>query len=215
FYSLVAIIIVLFLTMYQLPYYIYKPGAADDLTPIVEVDGGNKSSGEMHLVTVSGGQATPFQLLLAKMLPYHQILPIEDVRPEGITDEEYMHAQLQMMESSQEASTVVAYEEADEDITINFDGVYVVSVIDDMPAEGLIQMGDRIVGIDNNEVKEADDLINYINSKSAGDKVDIKFIQDEETSNEKITLKGFEVEEDKVGIGIQLVTNREVTVDPE
>lgn len=214
-YSLVVIIIVLFLAMYQLPYYIYKPGGADALTPIVEVDGGNESSGEMHLVTVSGGQATPFQLLLAKMLPHHQILPIEDVRPEGITDEEYMHAQLQMMESSQEASTVVAYEEADEDITINFDGVYVVSVIDDMPAEDVIQMGDRIVGIDNNEVKEADDLINYINSKSAGDKVDIKFIRDEETSNETITLKGFEAEEDKVGIGIQLVTNREVTVDPE
>src|SRR5699024_9063564 len=114
-----------FLAAFKLPYYIYKPGMADPLDPVVEVEGGNKSTGDMHLVTVSGGQATPIQYFWAKVLSYHQILPLEKVRPKGITEEEYMHAQLQMMENSQEASKVVAYQAAGADININYDGIFV------------------------------------------------------------------------------------------
>src|SRR5699024_1548784 len=56
---MVVVIIAFTLSMYKLPYYIYKPGGADALDSIVEVEGGHQSAGDMHLVTVSGGQATP------------------------------------------------------------------------------------------------------------------------------------------------------------
>src|SRR5699024_8615736 len=111
---------------YKLPYYVYKPGGADALDSIVKVDDGYTSEGQMHLVTVRGGQATPIQYLLAKFLPHQDIVPIEDIRPEGITEDEYFHAQLQMMESSQEASTVVAYEAANANVNIDYEGVYIV-----------------------------------------------------------------------------------------
>ncbi|MFD2628279.1 SepM family pheromone-processing serine protease [Oceanobacillus kapialis] len=215
----VSLIIVLglayFLAAFQLPYYIYKPGGADALNPIVSVEDGYQSQGDMHLVTVSGGQATPIQYVWAKLLPHHEILPIEEVRPEGITDDEYMHAQLQMMENSQEASTVVAYEAAQEDITIDFNGVYVVSVVDGMPADGKLEMGDRIIGIDDTEVKEADDLINYVESKKANDTIEVEFIRKDERKVEEIQLQAFEDAENKIGIGIQLVTDRSVSVEPK
>lgn len=215
----VSLIIVLglayFLAAFQLPYYIYKPGGADALNPIVSVEDGYQSQGDMHLVTVSGGQATPIQYVWAKLLPHHEILPIEEVRPEGITDDEYMHAQLQMMENSQEASTVVAYEAAQEDITIDFKGVYVVSVVDGMPADGKLEMGDRIIGIDDTEVKEAEDLINYVESKKANDTIEVEFIREDERKVEEIQLQAFEDAENKIGIGIQLVTDRSVSVEPK
>src|SRR5690625_1416725 len=146
-YFLLAFIIAAFLSTYHLPYYIYTPGSADPLTSIVEVEGGYDSEGEMHLVTVSGGQATPLSYLLAKMFAYHDIYPIEQVRPEGVSEEEYLQAQLQMMESSQEASVVVAYEAAGKEVTLDYQGVYVVAVDEDMPAAGKLQMADRIIGI--------------------------------------------------------------------
>src|SRR5699024_6375958 len=136
FYFVVVIVISSFLATFQLPYYIYKPGSADSLTPIVEVENGYESEGEMHLVTVSGSQATPIQYLWAKLSSYHDILPIEKVRPKGISNEEYIQAQLQMMESSQESSVVVAYEAAGKDVSIVYNGVLVISVEEDMPAEG-------------------------------------------------------------------------------
>ncbi|MEC5422802.1 SepM family pheromone-processing serine protease [Virgibacillus sp. C22-A2] len=212
---IVVVLLAYFLTVFKLPYYIYKPGGADALNPIVEVVEGYESKGDMHLVTVSGGQATPIQYVWAKILPHHEILALEEVRPDGITDDEYMHAQLQMMENSQEASTVVAYKAAGAAITIDFNGVYVVSVVEDMPADGKLVMGDRIIGIDGNEINEADDLISYVETKQAQDVIKLDIVRDEETLTEEITLETFSELEGRVGIGIRLVTDRSVTVEPE
>lgn len=209
------IIFVFFLSTFQLPYYVYKPGGADALGQIVEVEGGSKSEGDMHLVTVSGGQATPIQYLWAKVLPYHEIQPLEEVRPKGITDEEYRHAQLKMMENSQESSTVVAYEAANEEITIEYNGVYVVSVREGMPAEGKLEMGDHIMGIDGQTINEADDLINYIEQKKAGDQISLDVERDDKIINIELSLGTFTEMDNKVGMGIELVTNRNVKVNPD
>src|SRR5690625_4601138 len=159
FYLIIVVLLAYFLAAFKLPYYIYKPGGADALNPIVEVEGGYESAGGMHLVTVSGGQATAVQYLWAKILSHHEVLTIEEVRPEGITDEDYMHIQLQMMESSQEASKVVAYEAAGADINVTYDGVIVVGVVANMHGARILQMGDQIEGKDGNKINEADDLI--------------------------------------------------------
>lgn len=214
-FFIIIVVFVYFLGTYKLPYYIQKPGGADALNPIVNVESGYESKGDMHLVTVSGLQATPIQYALASILPHQEILPIEQVFPEGISQDDYMHAQLQVMESSQEAATVVAYEAANEDITIDYEGVYVVSVVEEMPADGKLKTGDRIIGIDGNQVKEASDLISYVDTKQAGDVVTIEFVRGEETLNTEINLEAFSENENKVGIGISLVTDRSVTVNPE
>ncbi|GGA83792.1 SepM family pheromone-processing serine protease [Ornithinibacillus halotolerans] len=211
---LAAILIALFLSTYELPYYIQKPGDADALNPIVQVENGDKSEGEFHLVTVRGGQATPVQFVLAKILPHHEIMDIHLVRPEGISDDEYFQAQLQMMENSQEASMVVAYTAAEKEITIEYNGVYVVNVAKELPADGILQMGDRIIGIDDNEIKESNDLISYIEQKELGDVVNVTFLREEKEFVKPVTLGIINEETGQVGIGITLVTDRDVHVDP-
>ncbi|MBU8791653.1 PDZ domain-containing protein [Oceanobacillus caeni] len=212
---ILVILIAYFLASYKLPYYIQRPGGADALNPIVKVEDGYESEGDMHLVTVSGLQATPIQYVLAKIMPNTEILPLDQVFPEGISQKEYMEAQLQVMESSQEAATVVAYTASGSDITIEYNGVYVVSVVEGMPADGVLQMGDRIIGIDNKPVKEANDLIHYVEQRKENDVVSIKFVRDDKTLTKDITLKSFDHLDDKVGVGISLVTDRNVTIDPE
>lgn len=215
FFLAIVVIISSFLATFQLPYYIYKPGRADALEPMVEVVGGYKSEGDMHLVTVSGGQATPIQYVWAKVLPHHDILPIDQVRPKGVTDEEYMHAQLQLMESSQQASLVVAYEAANADITIKYEGIYVVAVIEDMPADGILEVGDLITEVDGKTVQTAEDLISYVGTKQAGEEISLEIIREDKTLTEHIPLETFAEQDDKVGIGVQLVTDRFVEVHPE
>ncbi|MBT2598814.1 MULTISPECIES: SepM family pheromone-processing serine protease [Oceanobacillus] len=216
----IAIFIVLFIGIYlfgtyKMPYYIQKPGGADALNPIVEVEDGFESTGDMHLVTVSGMQATPLFYIFAKIMPHQEILPIDQVFPEGMSQDDYMHAQLQVMESSQEAATVVAYEAAGESIDISYEGVYVVSVVEDMPAEEILQAGDRIIGIDGRDIKESQDLINYIDTLTAGDTVTVEIIRDDENLSEEIQLQQFSDNDEKIGLGISLVTDRDVTVEPK
>src|SRR5690625_7911043 len=98
---IIGFMIIFFLALYKLPYYIYSPGSADPLRPIVEVDNGFSSEGDMHLVTVSGMQATPLQLIWAKTRPFHDIMPLVDVRPAGNSDVDYTLSNIQMMTCSQ------------------------------------------------------------------------------------------------------------------
>ncbi|MDL4841280.1 SepM family pheromone-processing serine protease [Aquibacillus rhizosphaerae] len=212
--TLIIIVLTTFFVGYRLPYYIYKPGGADALNPVVQVNGGFESEGDMHLVTVRGGQATPFQYVLASIMPHQEILPLDEVFPEGISQDEYFQAQLQMMESSQEASTVVAYENANKDIDIEYEGVYVVSVIENMPAYGILETGDKILSIDDLPIIQTDELINYVSSKQPGTTISVTVEREEEELTEEIALEAFPGDE-KVGVGIQIVTNRNVTVDPE
>ncbi|MFC3040227.1 SepM family pheromone-processing serine protease [Virgibacillus xinjiangensis] len=212
---LLVVLTAYFLSVYQLDYYIQRPGGADALDPIVEVSGGYDSGGDMHLVTVSGSQATPIQYMMAKVLPHHDILPLNQVRPHGISEEQYMEAQLEMMESSQEASTVVAYQAAQENITIKYEGIYVVSVMEGMPADGKLQTGDRIIGVDGREVREATDLTSYVETKDVGETVSLEVVREEEVSTKELTLAQFDGNNSRAGIGISLVTDRNVEVDPE
>ncbi|KGX93279.1 hypothetical protein N781_12795 [Pontibacillus halophilus JSM 076056 = DSM 19796] len=210
-----VILLAAFLGGYQLPYYIYKPGSADALNPIVEVEGGYESEGDMHLVTVRGGQATPIMIAFAYFMPYQEIYPIDQIVPEGYSENEYMEAQLHLMETSQEAAKVVAYEEADAKVDVTFEGVYVMSVLENMPASGELKMGDRIVEVDGQPVEEAKDLTDYVTGMSAGDSVEIVINRGDEQLSKTIELAPFENASDRVGMGISLVTDRNVTVSPK
>src|SRR5690625_420174 len=169
----------------------------------------------MYLVTVTGGQATPIQLAWSKILPYHDVVPLKQARPQGLTDEEYIESQLKLMESSQQASIIVAYEAAGANITIDYEGVYVVSVIEDMPAEGHLEIGDLIISVDQHEVKSADEMIDYMATKAADDLVNLEVVRGHTKINKQLALKAFENDPNKMGIGVQLVTDRKVSVDPE
>ncbi len=212
--SIIILVLITFLVGYRLPYYIYKPGGADALNPIVTVNDGFTSEGDMHLVTVSGITATPFSYLWASIRPYQEITPIENVFPEGISKDAYFRLQLQMMEGSQEASKVVAYQAANKTIDIQYIGVYVVAVVEGMPAEGILQPGDKITKLDNVEIQNTNDLMDYVGGKAAGDTIQLTIEREGNEQIEEITLQKFPGETKKVGIGISLVTDREVTVDP-
>ncbi|MFD1018063.1 SepM family pheromone-processing serine protease [Thalassobacillus hwangdonensis] len=217
-YIITAIMVVLiaaFLTGFRLPYYIYQPGSADALNPVVSVEGGYDSEGDMHLVTVRGGQATPIQYLLAMVRPFHQIYPLEEIRPEGISESEYFHAQLQMMESSQEAAKVVAYEAADKQIEITYKGVYVMGLLEGMPANDKLEPGDRIIKVDDTKVEKSQDLIEYVEGKEAGDKVQLTLQRGGKEMTKEVALAQFPEQPEKLGVGISLVTDRDVEVDPE
>ncbi|SEP55051.1 SepM family pheromone-processing serine protease [Piscibacillus halophilus] len=213
-YSII-IVAVLFLSSYKLDYYIYQPGGIYALDEVVEVDQRFDSEGELHLVTVRGGQATPIYYLWAKIRPHYQIYDLEQVRPEGISQEEYMNTQLHFMESSQEAATVVAYEAADKDITIDYQGVYIMAVVDGMPAEGHLMPGDQIIEMNGQSVTSSQEVMDLTSSYTKGDEIELTVIREDQEQNVSFELDTFPDEPDRVGMGVSLVTDREVEVNPD
>ncbi|PKR78520.1 hypothetical protein CEY16_01830 [Halalkalibacillus sediminis] len=214
-FLLITLVVAIFLSYYKIDYYIYQPGDTRALNDVVQIDEGFDSEGDMHLVTVRGGQATPLYYLWAQLRTHYDIYDLEDIRPEGISQDEYMETQLHFMESSQEAATVVAYEAAEKDITIEYKGVYVVAVIEDMPAKGHLEPGDRIIEVEGKEIDSDRSLTDQLNEMSPGDEVELKVLRDEMERSISFELGSFPDEPERAGMGVSLVTDRDVTVNPE
>ncbi len=212
---ILALLIVAAVAFIRLPYYVSYPGMAKELDPIIEVKGGHEEDGDFMLTTVRMGQANIIQYVWAKFSKYQHLYPEEVIRPEGETDDEYMNRQLHMMDSSKEAAMVVAYKQAGKEVNIEYNGVYVMGTIEGMPAEEILQAGDRIHALNGKQFDSSEQLIEQVSGMSPGEEVSITIERKGKEMTVNVPLAKFPDHPEKTGMGISLVTDRAVTVNPE
>lgn len=184
------------------PYYLYQPGSAEALSPIVTVDKGKKDEkGKLFLTTVLSTKASNIFILLAGLVtPHTQITKEEEVKGD-YTDEEYEKSLTHMMSSSQQNAIAAGLKEAGEKVEIIHKGVFVESVLKTSHAKGIIQVGDIITSVDGNKVLTMQDFMNDLKKdKKAGETVDVSFIHD--GKNQKAQIKLIQLEPDRAGLGI-------------
>ncbi|MGN1401778.1 MAG: SepM family pheromone-processing serine protease [Bacillus sp. (in: firmicutes)] len=196
-----------------LPYYVSKPGSAMELDPIIDVKGGEEAKGSFMLTTIRMGQANIYNYALAQVLDYWSLYKESEVRGENETDEEYQMRQLYMMEGSKEKAIMSAFKAADQPYTVSYEGIYIFSVQQGMPAADVLKPADRIVRIDGNKIESSSQFKEYITDKQAGDTVKLDFIRDDKTFVEEVRLEKMK-ETGQPGIGIVLTDDIEVESDP-
>jgi Lon-like protease len=212
-FSIGAIMAVL-LTFIKLPYYVTMPGTAQKLDPLVHVKGGDQDDGDFMLTTIRMGRANVISYALAKVRKYYDLYPVEAIKQQGESDEEYTLRQLHMMENSKQTAIAVAYEKAGKPITYKFLGVYVIRVLPDMPASQYLRPGDRIVAVDEKKLQSAEQFIEYVGQKAKGETVKITFERKGKKKTVQLALKPFPENPKRVGIGISLVTDSEIVTNP-
>lgn len=212
---IIAGLIFLVSSFYYLPYYVSKPGMAKELEPIVEVEGGNDEKGSFMLTTIRMGKANIYSYAIAKLSKYQELYPEEAIRSKDESEEEYSVRQLHMMDSSKLNAIEVAYKKAGLPVEYQFNGVYVLHVVPNMPADGKLLSGDRITKMDGKEFQSMNEFIQYVSEKKSGDSVEITYERKEKETTVSIAVKSFKDEPNKVGIGIGLVDDKELVVEPK
>ncbi|MBD1379908.1 SepM family pheromone-processing serine protease [Metabacillus arenae] len=212
---LLTVVLAILLSFIKLPFYVTKPGLATELGPIVEVEDGYNEQGSFSLTTVSFGRANIFSYAWAYVNKYHTIHPENEIKQAEESDDEYMMRQLHMMEASQEDAIALAYKKADKQVDLSYNGVYVLSIIEGMPASKQLKVGDRIYEVDGKPFTTSEEFIDVVSKKKEGDSVSIKFKRENEGSEVTLPVTDFPDNPDKVGIGIALVTDKEVKVEPD
>lgn len=200
---------------YSLPYYVSKPGMAKELAPIITVEGGYQEKGNFMLTTVRMGRANIYSYIEAKMRKYEEIYPLDMVLNEQETEEEYNVRQLHLMAASKLNAIEVAYNKAGLPVHYKYKGIYVMQVLQGMPAEGKLQAGDRVFKMDGHTFPSSKDFIEYLGKKSAGDQVTLTYSRNNEEKSVNLILQPFKDQPRKAGIGISLVDDKEISVDPE
>jgi PDZ domain-containing protein len=204
------------MTFIRLPYYVTQPGMASELEPIIEVeDGYRDEKGSLSLTTVRFGRANPLTYMWAKLNEFYYIHPLEEIKREDETDEEYYKRQLHMMEASQESAITIAYNKANKKVDYTFHGIYVDGIVKDMPAADVLKVGDRIYKVDNMKFQTAEEFIEYVSRKKEGEEVTISFERKDQQKQGTIKLAAFLDDPEKVGIGISLITDRDLDVEPD
>ncbi|MEH7075072.1 SepM family pheromone-processing serine protease [Neobacillus drentensis] len=213
--ALFITVILIWGMFYSLPYYVSKPGMAKELAPIITVDGGDKDEGNFMLTTVRMGRANIYSYLEAKIRKYEELYPLKMILNKKETEEEYNARQLHLMAGAKLNAIEVAYRKAGLPVKYKYKGIYVVQVIPGMPADGTLLTGDRIFKVDGKKLPSSEKFIDYVSKKQAGDKVALTYQRNKETKMVTLKLKPFKEEPQKVGIGISLVDDKEIVVEPK
>ena len=211
--ALIALLLV-FGTFFKLPYYVTMPGTAEPLRPLVEVEGGYKEKGKFMLTTVRMGQANLFSFVFAHMSKYNELYRIDEVRQQDENDEEYTYRQLKMMENSKETAIAVAYKKANKPVSYRNKGVYVLYVVDNMPAAKYLKSGDQLVAIDGRRIDEADEFIQYVSEKKKGERVHLTYKRLGKERKATLALAPFPNEKNRIGLGVSVMTDRDIVTDP-
>lgn len=209
-----AAIIFVASSFYYLPYYVSKPGMAKELEPIINVENGYDEKGSFMLTTVRMGRANIYSYAMAKLSKYQELYPIEAIRANDETDEEYNVRQLHLMASSKYYAIETAYKKAKIPISYDYNGVFVLNVMPKMPADGKLKPGDRIFKVDEHEFESSAQFIDYVSNKSEGDTVKFSIERDKKVSEVNLSLKILP-QTGKVGVGIGLVDDKELVVNPK
>ena len=132
-----------------------------------------------------------------------KILPAEKVRRTGENDKEYNVRQKKMMSDSQFNAITVAFDKAGLPVEIDFDGVFVMSVLEDGAADGILEVGDKIYKIDGVQLEQSGQFYTFIGDKKLGDKVLMSLERNEEMIEVSVTLKEIPGENGRVGLGVR------------
>ncbi len=158
-----------------LPFYRISPGSVYDTIGRVEVLGETAfpPDGEIGFVTVSQtANISIWQWVDAKLDRTLEIKHEDEVNGTQTADEKRAQDR-RRMQLSKNSAVVVALERLGFDLIVTPLGVEVSAVFDCTGADGLLGTGDLIVGLDDAEILDMDDLVGELAGREIGDTIEL------------------------------------------
>jgi PDZ domain-containing protein len=145
---LLAVVLIASLNI-SFPYFIWTPGSAENLQPLVRVSGGHRtSSGALMLTTVLEIPASNLYMLLYGLLrPNHELWPAREVSG-GLSVRQYLQVENYMMATARQGAVVAALRYLHKPVAVKTAG-YEVITLDKPRSDGpsVLKPGDLITRI--------------------------------------------------------------------
>lgn len=188
-----------------------------DVAPMITVAGGfHDEKGTFKLTTVRVGQANIARYLWAQVNPNQELRKKESVMLPDESEEEYQFRQRYYMNNSQQTSAIAAFRAASMEVSFQNEGALVASIIKGMPAEGKLQVGDLIVGLNGTPIETSESLVQLMQQKAVGETLRLQLLREDKPIDVQLTVGKIENEgEKRPGIGVSLLTKRNVKLPKE
>ena len=188
---LVTGLLVLLFWPVKLPYFAMSPGPVEAVTDLVTVSDVEtfESEGEFYLLTVGLREVNAFEWFEAQFLDERvDLVAREVIRPPGVSQEEQTRSNLAAMDESIDTAVFVALGHLGYDVGFVGEGVEVLQVVEDTPADGVLEVGDRFMTVAGVEVQTSDQAAGVIRSFGVGDTITLVGTRGGEPFDVDITL---------------------------
>jgi PDZ domain-containing protein len=217
--ALIGLAILYAIFFIQLPYFIFMPGTAEEIKPMVSVSkGSDQERGALMLTTVRVSDTNITTYLIALIHPYEELQPKSSIFRQGESEKEYSSRQEYVMITSQSSAIEAAYKKAGVPYHISHEGVRVLQLLAGMPGEKVLKAGDTLLKIDDKQIQASIDLLDYIKTKKVGDSVTITFRRDKAEQSSTLQLAQLpqaqgSTEAPRAGLGIVPADMQSVKAD--
>jgi Lon-like protease len=185
------------LSFVQLPYFVFEPGPASDVEPLIRVQGHQTypSEGHLLLTAVHFFQPNAYQMVRAWVDDYQMVVPEGDVLgPDETPAQNEVRARSQMDQSQIDATVVALTDQVGYPDTHGM-GVLVESVLPGSPADGKLFIGDVIEAIDGQTVRDVAGLTAVLDGKAVGPPMTFRVSAGGQTTDVSVTkamVEGFD-----------------------
>jgi Lon-like protease len=174
--SVVVLLVLAGLALIWIPsdHYIVLPDRARPTDPLVEIPG--EDAGEdngINMVDVRVGRANLLERIFPGIHEGASLVPERVLNPQGVSDQQRRSTSLNQMSRSQLVAIAVALEQLGEEVEVTPTGVEVSLVLPDAPADGVLQVGDVIVGVNGEKVVTTQALMSAFADVEPGETVEL------------------------------------------
>lgn len=188
--SLLFLCLFTIIMIIPVPYYITTGGGITDLSLRFEIEGEYPNKGSYNLSYVSQIDGRVLTYLLSFVLPSWEKEKISDYKindNETPTDIE-VRDKLSLLRANQNA-VMVAYKNANKEIKINKNNLYVIYVDKNIESDKNIMIGDIITKIDNISINSFNDIKNHILNVEEGKEVSLEIKRDDKIINANVKVR--------------------------
>lgn len=173
---LIFLTILIFMFYYEFPYIIYKRGGTINLDNRVTVDTEYKDEGTLSMSYVTAMKGTPAFILASFIMPDWDLIPLSEVTGDDNDYKDVLEKGKEYLNEGIDNAIISAFREAGYGLKINEIINKVMYISDE--ADTNIELGDRLLEINDYKVNTLDDVKKYVNTLNENDIVNIKVLND-------------------------------------
>ena len=171
------------------------------------------SSGWIDGVLVFERPAFPIDWLYEKLLPQVELRKLEANAPS--ISETYSQV-AQMKSDANKLAAAMAWEFGGKGEAIVFQGATIVAIVANSPADGVLQAGDVIFGINGQRITNVTSLQHYMNEQiKPSEQVEIELQRGEETMTVQLTTIAAEQDASRAIMGVVINDKYDIVLDQE
>jgi PDZ domain-containing protein len=160
----------------------------------------------MAFTAVFEQEASWGEVARAKVVGRAEVVPAVDVRPPGTTQEQVNQTNKRLIDESKPVAAVVALRAAGYPVEITGQGAEVESLIEGMPAQGVLQVGDIIVAVDGQPIDTTSALIQAVTRHRVGDQVTLTIRREGQTQDLQVGTRSSPTEPGRPIVGVTVST---------